>query len=472
MQKKFITIIFLFLLSLGFSACDKKNDNSSTNPIKYTIIFMNGSSVFDTKEVESGNTVSKPNTNPVKNDYDFDDWFENLNPDGTGNGLAFNFTTKITKNLTLHAAFKESLSFTAFVNVNANIYPFVAQSGLFTPTGYGMETYNYNNYQATLFKESDAPYTLPSNLAYLDVSKQSGNTCEKHYYFDRYLYVNAEVEYIMDVYKDGYTHLQIIDNSENWKNIEHYTFKGKSFAEVYDDGDTYYFVNGESKAYILDDFVDLGDSITVNKEFIDEYCVNGVMVITTSTQLKPDYLGVYLRSDFNDQINVKVSDTIDLSIYDKVGFNASYTYEKLIQAEIVLHSELFNKVHFNAYKAVMSDEYTSVDDNPALNTLLADFDNYCINGTIDSFVVQIDIENYSYTIYVINGEIVSGFLNVLDGQDAGYYDLACNVDTGDVKAYTYQFDVVFTGNKIPQEQFDIFKKLGKYFNITINYTAK
>lgn len=64
----------------------------------YTVTFMNGSVVSETKTIEEGKTVAKP-TNPTKEGYTFVGWYLD--------GTAFDFSTKITSNTILTAEWKE-----------------------------------------------------------------------------------------------------------------------------------------------------------------------------------------------------------------------------------------------------------------------------------------------------------------------------------------------------------------------------
>lgn len=64
----------------------------------YTVTFMNGSTVSETKTVEEGSVVAKP-TNPTKEGYTFVGWYLD--------GTAFDFSTKITSNTILTAEWKE-----------------------------------------------------------------------------------------------------------------------------------------------------------------------------------------------------------------------------------------------------------------------------------------------------------------------------------------------------------------------------
>ena len=66
---------------------------------KYTVTFdSNGGSKVSNKTVVSGNTVSKP-TDPTRSGYEFLGWYLN--------GSKYNFSTKITKNITLVAKWEK-----------------------------------------------------------------------------------------------------------------------------------------------------------------------------------------------------------------------------------------------------------------------------------------------------------------------------------------------------------------------------
>lgn len=67
---------------------------------KHTVAFMNGSTVFATAEVENGSTVSKPQTNPVREGHTFEGWYLD--------GELYDFSTPVTDDLTLVAGFKKN----------------------------------------------------------------------------------------------------------------------------------------------------------------------------------------------------------------------------------------------------------------------------------------------------------------------------------------------------------------------------
>lgn len=67
---------------------------------KHTVAFMNGSTVFATAEVENGSTVSKPQTDPVREGHTFEGWYLD--------GELYDFSTPVTDDLTLVAGFKKN----------------------------------------------------------------------------------------------------------------------------------------------------------------------------------------------------------------------------------------------------------------------------------------------------------------------------------------------------------------------------
>ena len=68
----------------------------------YTITFMNGSVEYDTKKVSHGGTVTSP-AEPSKLGHGFAGWFTLADDGETLSETAFDFTTQITKDITLYA---------------------------------------------------------------------------------------------------------------------------------------------------------------------------------------------------------------------------------------------------------------------------------------------------------------------------------------------------------------------------------
>lgn len=82
---------------LTLTASWKKTETPVT---MHTVTFMNGLTVFATTELESGSTISKPQTDPVREGYTFVGWYLD--------GEMFDFGTAVTDDLTLVAGFKKN----------------------------------------------------------------------------------------------------------------------------------------------------------------------------------------------------------------------------------------------------------------------------------------------------------------------------------------------------------------------------
>ena len=68
-------------------------------PTVYTVTFnTNGGSEIAAVDVEDGHTVAQPANNPTKDDYNFVEW--------QLNGVAYDFTTPVTGNITLDAVWE------------------------------------------------------------------------------------------------------------------------------------------------------------------------------------------------------------------------------------------------------------------------------------------------------------------------------------------------------------------------------
>ena len=97
-MKKYLSILMLAGLTL-FAACSD-DDNDKT---VYTVTFETdgGTPVPSVQQVEEGNAVSAPSTNPTKSGYVFVYWHL------SGATTAYNFQTPVNGNITLHAKWQE-----------------------------------------------------------------------------------------------------------------------------------------------------------------------------------------------------------------------------------------------------------------------------------------------------------------------------------------------------------------------------
>ena len=76
-----------------------KDDNSSSNPVSYTVAFnTNGGTPIDSVTVESGSKVTKPQNNPTNGNYTFVNWYSNAELT-----QLFDFNTSITADTTIYA---------------------------------------------------------------------------------------------------------------------------------------------------------------------------------------------------------------------------------------------------------------------------------------------------------------------------------------------------------------------------------
>ena len=89
----------------GQNLMNKPKDNypqlrafDADTPQVYKVAFMNDSEEHDAKYANSGMTVGSPTTNPTKEGYTFAGWFTE-----SSGGSQWNFSTAVTKNMTLYA---------------------------------------------------------------------------------------------------------------------------------------------------------------------------------------------------------------------------------------------------------------------------------------------------------------------------------------------------------------------------------
>jgi len=97
-MKKYLSILMLAGLTL-FAACSSDDDDKTV----YTVTFETdgGTPVPSVQQVEEGNAVSAPSTNPTKSGYVFVYWHL------SGATTAYNFQTPVNGNITLHAKWQE-----------------------------------------------------------------------------------------------------------------------------------------------------------------------------------------------------------------------------------------------------------------------------------------------------------------------------------------------------------------------------
>ena len=94
----------------------------------FSVIFMNGEEVYESKTVTSGETVAEP-TEPVKDGYIFTGWYTD-----EACTKAYNFETPVTDNLTLYAGWEEipepeTVTVTFNTNGGSKIDPITVEKG-------------------------------------------------------------------------------------------------------------------------------------------------------------------------------------------------------------------------------------------------------------------------------------------------------------------------------------------------------
>ena len=102
-NKKILSLSVLCCSAMLLAGCGS-TPSQPQGPSKtyYTVTFMNGETVFDTKEVEANDTVDKPATDPQKVDHEFIGWFTEQSE-----GTKWIFETDIvTQNMSLYAHFE------------------------------------------------------------------------------------------------------------------------------------------------------------------------------------------------------------------------------------------------------------------------------------------------------------------------------------------------------------------------------
>ena len=104
-NKNFLKISALCFSTMLLFGCGQNQSGGKVEPepkTYYTVTFMNGTEVFDTKQAEANNVVAKPATDPEKEGHTFDGWYT-----ANEGGEKWIFETDIvTKNMSLYAQFE------------------------------------------------------------------------------------------------------------------------------------------------------------------------------------------------------------------------------------------------------------------------------------------------------------------------------------------------------------------------------
>lgn len=118
-HKNLLAISALALTATMLFACGKNGGKSNPpRPTMYTVTFYNGEQVFETTQVEEGELVSKPTTDPQRAGFDFTGWFTQATG---GEEWLFN-VNPVIEDLNLYAQFQESqVNYTVNFLVNGEV---------------------------------------------------------------------------------------------------------------------------------------------------------------------------------------------------------------------------------------------------------------------------------------------------------------------------------------------------------------
>ena len=118
-HKNLLAISALALTATMLFACGKNGGKSNPpRPTMYTVTFYNGEQVFETAQVEEGELVSKPATDPQRSGFDFTGWFTQATG---GEEWLFN-VNPVIEDLNLYAQFQESqVNYTVNFLVNGEV---------------------------------------------------------------------------------------------------------------------------------------------------------------------------------------------------------------------------------------------------------------------------------------------------------------------------------------------------------------
>lgn len=346
-----ITIVF----SIGFTACN--------NSKSHTVTFMNGSTIFDTQKIDNGKTAVKLETDPVKTDYTFDNWYESIKSDGTGNGLAFKFTTTITKDITLYAAFTldESPVDTAVTVVELmcfyqNTSRTINVGDKFSASG----PFDYIWEVAVL--EEYSGFEISNRYNFLDITTLTTNSNEKEESIC-YEYSNESnnLYYFYEVYESGFIYFEVADTGDNWDAGFTVTYQrfGQTTVIISKENsglNEYYIIdnNGNRKTYQFVDYIELGAGFVVS----EANCYNGALLISRGDEvLKDDYIAlVFNGAGLKTTIYVRAGEEFILPKGNNENASYIYTISGVAFTDNKISQEMFDNYKANGYITIIVSE--------------------------------------------------------------------------------------------------------------------
>ena len=129
--------------------------STTSNTAYYTVTFdTNGGSAIASLSVEDGKTISKPEVNPTKDNYAFEDWYKS-----NEYTEKYDFTKPITSNITIYAKFVEGVII-SFYDTDLTDLCILPNSKITKPDNPTKKGYTFNGWFADMSLETPFNFDL------------------------------------------------------------------------------------------------------------------------------------------------------------------------------------------------------------------------------------------------------------------------------------------------------------------------
>ena len=426
----------------------------------YKVSYYNeGKKYIDDQKINYGENALKPNTNPSKIGYTFKYW--SLKEDGE----EYEFSTKITKDITLYAVYEINKYTVTYINEGVEYHKETAEYGsviteIKDPT---KEGYTFTGWYTKDNEKVTYPITVTENITLY--SKYEINSYKVSYY-------NEGVKYIEDQ-KINYGENALKPNTNPSK--IGYTFKYWSLKE---NGEEYEFSTKITKDIALYAVYEINKYtvtyINEGVEYHKETAFYGSVVTSIQDPTKEGYTFTGWYTKDNEKVTYPITVTKNITLYSKYEIN-TYTVSFYHNNEKYVENQ---KVNYGESAVKPSIDPTKEDYN---------FSGWVIKGTNNKYdftsTVTKDIELESsftakptYTVtYKIGNEVILTE-NVIEGHkvtskeapykkgylfDKWYSDEGLTIENN--------FDEKIMGNKIIYGKYNENKHTVTYINEGTTY---
>ena len=296
----------------------------------YKVSYYNeGKKYIDDQKINYGENALKPNTNPSKIGYTFKYWSLKEN------GEEYEFSTKITKDITLYAVYEINKYTVTYINEGIEYHKETAEYGsvitsIQNPT---KEGYTFTGWYTKDNEKVSYPITVTENITLY--SKYEINSYKVSYYNEGKKYIDDQkINYGENALKPNTDPSKIGYTFKYWsikENGEEYEFSTKITEDI-----TLYAVYEINKYTVT--------YINEGTEYHKETAEYGSVITSIQDPTKEGYTFIGWYNENNEKINHPITVTEDITLHSKYEIN-TYTVsfyhnnEKYVESQKVNYGE-------------------------------------------------------------------------------------------------------------------------------------